>query len=450
MNKAPLSRRDFLRLSSVSVAGATLVACAVAQPGAAPAGGTGSESAPAAAATEVRFATDWVEGARGATMDAAMEMFAEQYSDIQVTLEPIGGDYFDRLLIQFSGGTVADAILFEGVLGIEFINEGLIADLAPTLEAMAIDESKWRPGVVHIFKQEDKVYAIPYQLTPAVWIYNKTMFEENGVPLPDETWDWDMVREAAQQLTSAPDTYGVWSRVDMFHQYGTMGLTNSEQHWVTEDLTHSNWDQPGFADAVRWNIENIQELQISPPPAEVEGLLTAGISNLFATGKVGIYNANAGAIGSLMGQVGDRFEWDLMPVPKAPLTGAVGGIWNDQPHVVTSNAIDRDVLDEATQLVVFLASDDVQSIIAQDRGSTPTVQAIQESEVYLSPPPDSMQVVVDELPNMVGPFYFPNWLEWFRTANKEFELGLIGERSVDETIEAMVTECNKILANIEA
>jgi hypothetical protein len=34
--------------------------------------------------------------------------------------------------------------------------------------------------------------------------------------------------------------------------------------------------------------------------------------------------------------------------------------------------------------------------------------------------------------------------------NKEFELGLIGERDADATIEAMVTEGDKILASIEA
>ncbi|HRW08828.1 MAG TPA: extracellular solute-binding protein [Caldilineaceae bacterium] len=448
MKQQKLSRRELLRITGISATGVLLAACVTPQ-GAAPATG-GEGAAPDAAGTEVRFATDWVEGARGATMDAAMEMFAEQNPDIHVTLEPIGGDYFDRLLIQFSGGTVADAILFEGVLGLEFIKEGLIIDISATLDALGVDQSKWRPGVVHIFKQENKVYAVPFQLTPAIWVYNKTLFEQAGAPLPDDSWDWDMVLEVAQQLTSAPDAYGLWTRVDMFHQYGSAGLSNSDIHWVTEDLTKTNWDEPGFAQAIRWNIESVQLHKVSPPPAEVEGLLTAGISNLFATGKVAMNRVNAGAIGSLKDQVGDRFEWDVMPTPKAPLTGKGGGLWNDQPHVVTSNARDRGVLEEAAQLVVFLAGDDVQSIIARDRGSVPTVQSIQESEAYLSPPPASMPIVLDELAQEVGPFYFPNWLEWYRTANKEFELGLIGERDVDATIEAMVTECNKVLANIEA
>jgi multiple sugar transport system substrate-binding protein len=442
-----LTRREFVRLAGLSVAGATLAACVA--PTAAPAASTGSggASAPAAETTEVRFATDWVEGARGATIDAAMKRFPELHPDIKVTLEPIGGDYFDRLQIQFSGGTVADVILFEGVLALEYIKEGLIADLAPSLESLNVDQTKWRPGPVDIFLQEGKVYALPFQLTPAIWVYNKTMFQDKGVAEPDDTWDWADALEAAKALTDAPNTYGFWARVDMNHGYGSMGLTNSNSHWVNDDLTHTMFDDPGFADAIRWIIGTVQTDKVSPLPAEVEGLLTAGVSNLFAAGKIGMNPVNAGSVGSFTRDVGDRFEWDIMPTPKGPLTGRGGGLWNDQPHVVTSGAIDRNVLAQSVDLVLYLAGDEVQENIAKDRGSCPTVASIQESDTYMAPPPNNMHIIIDELKQEVGPKYFPRFLEWFNAVNKEFELGLIGERDADATIEAMVTEGDKILAS---
>jgi multiple sugar transport system substrate-binding protein len=446
MSRNQLTRREFVKLAGLGMAGATLAACAA--PVASPAPSGSGDSAPAAETTEVRFATDWVEGARGATIETALQRFPELHPEINVVLEPIGGDYFDRLQIQFSGGTVADVILFEGVLALEYINEGLIADLAPTLESLNIDFSKWRPGPVDIFLQEGKIYALPFQLTPAVWLYNKTLFQEKGVPEPDDTWDWDDALEAAIALTDAPNTYGFWARVDMNHGYGTMGLTNSDVHWVNDDLTHTNFDDPGFAQAIRWIIAAVHEHKVAPLPAEVEGLLTTGVTNLFATGKIGMNPINAGSVGTFLRTVGDRFEWDVMPTPKGPLTGRGGGLWNDQPHVVTSNAIERGVLAQATELMLYLSGDEVQTNIAKDRGSCPTVAAIQESETYLSAPPNNMHVVVDELKNQVGPKYFPRFLEWFNAVNKEFELGLIGERDADATIEAMVVEGDKILASI--
>jgi hypothetical protein len=64
----------------------------------------------------------------------------------------------------------------------------------------------------------------------------------------------------------------------------------------------------------------------------------------------------------------------------------------------------------------------------------------------MAPPPASMKIVIDELKLMKGPLYFNNFLEWWNTVNKEYERGLIGERSVDDTIKAMVSEGDKILA----
>lgn len=473
-SRTRVSRRVFLGGTFVVSAGALIAACAsgptptpttapskpaqqapTAAAGAKPT--AAAQPTPAATAkpaskapTEVRFATDWVEGARGETIKAALPEFEKQNPDIKVKLEPIGGDYFDRLQVQFAGGTVADVILFEGVLGAEYIKEGLIADLTDTLRAQNTDQTKWRPGAPEIFKQGGKVYAIPFQLTPAVWFYNKTLFNKMGAPEPDGTWNWDKTLEVAKQLTKPPESYGIWMTVDMFHRYGAMGLQNSDHHWVTPDFKKTLFGEPGFADAIKWTIETVQVHKVAPPPAEVEGLLTAGISNLFATGKVGMAPGNAGGVGSYLRNIGDRFEWDLMPTPKAPLTHRGGGMWNDQPHVVTSNAQKRGVLEQATRLVTFLSSDDVQQIIARDRGSCPTTKAIQESDDYMKPPPASMKVVVDELQEQKGPLFFPNFLEWFNTVNKEYELGLIGERSVDETIKAMVTEGDKVLAKIQS
>ena len=410
---------------------------AAATPAAAPVGKTG---------VEVRFATDWTEGARGQTINSALPLFEKQNPDIKIKLEPIGGDYFDRLQVQFAGGTVADAILFEGVLAPEYIKEGLIADLSDTLKAQKIDESKWRPGVPEVFKQGGKVYAVPFQLTPIVWFYNKTLFQKMGAPTPDGTWDWAKTLEVAKQLTKPPESYGLWIRSDMFHQWGAMGLQNSNHHWTTPDATKTLIGEADFAEAIRWNIEAVHQHKVSPAPAETQGLLTAGVTNLFATGKIGMAAFNAGSIGSFRGSIADRFEWDLMPTPKAPGTKQGGGLWNDQPHVVTSNAQKRGVLDQATRLVVYLSSDEVQQIIAKDRGSTPTVKAIQESEAYLSPPPASMKGVIEELKIQKGPLFFTNFLEWFNVLNKEYERGLIGERSIEDTIKTMVAEGDKILA----
>lgn len=410
---------------------------------------TSVADAPASGQTEVRFATDWTEGIRGKTLEAAIPMFEEANPTLKIKLEPIGGDYFDKLQIQFAGGTVADIILFEGVLAPDYIAEGLIADIEPTLQDLGIDQARWRPGVPSAFLTEGKVYAIPFQFTPYVWYYNKTLFEKNGVDVPDGTWDWTKTREVAKQLTKPGESYGQWVLNDMFSQWASLALANGEEHWTTPDAKKTLVGEPSWVDAIRYTIEAVQVDKVAPAPDEQQGLLTGGITNLFATGKIGMVSLNAGSIGGFKEIIGDRFEWDVMPAPKAPRTGKAGGMWNDQPHVVTNGAQERDVVKQATQFVVFLSGDEVQGLIARDRGSTPTVAALQESEAYLSPPPAGMQIVVDELKTQEGPLFFPRFLEWYNTVNKEYERGFLGERSVEDTIAAMVAEGDKILAENE-
>ncbi|MBV7328306.1 extracellular solute-binding protein [Chloroflexi bacterium TSY] len=309
-----LSRRGFLNLSGASVASVAFVACRRFWSGSDPS----DDGTPELDGVEVRFATDWVEGARGATMDAALDIWSDQNPEVAISLESIDGDYFENLQRQFSSETIADVILFEGVLGAEFIDEGLIADLSPTLDALGIDFATWRPGPVDIFLQSGKVYAIPFQLTPALWFYNKTLFEEKGVALPDGTWDWTQTLEGAKQLTDAPHTYGMWTDVDMFHQYGALGLANSDHHWVNENYTETLIGEEDFAASIRWFISTVQEHHVSPLLSEEDDLLTDDASNLFATGKIGMTTGNAGSIGAYIQDIGDRFEWDVMPTPKGP------------------------------------------------------------------------------------------------------------------------------------
>lgn len=433
-----LSRRSFLASTAGAAAGVALAGC----------GGdddSGGGSAGGSGKSEVRFATDWTSGARGETMKAALASFEKANPDISVKLEPIGGDYFDKLQVQFSGGTVADVILFEGVLAPEYIEAGLIADLASTVKDLGVDESAWYPDVPEIFKQDGKRYAVPFQLTQSVWYYNKTLFKKKKVDLPDDTWTWADVVEAGKKITEPPDIFGITPINDIVNMLAGLGLANGDSHWVSEDASETMFGDDGWAEAITWAIGLIQSEKIAPEISATEALQRSGVTNLFATGNFGMHLFNSGMVGTNFLDVGDRFEWDLMPTPLAPATGRAGGLWNDQANVVTNLAEERGVHEQATKLVLHLSSEEVQKQIAEDRGSTPTIQTVQNSDSYLSAPPQSMQVVLDNLEIAQGPLYFTGFLNWFQAVVKQYERGLTGDLNPDDTVKAMVDEGNKLL-----
>ncbi|MCA5011083.1 extracellular solute-binding protein, partial [Clostridioides difficile] len=76
--------------------------------------------------------------------------------------------------------------------------------------------------IVQIYNWEGtKQYAVPKDIdTIALW-YNKTMFDEAGIPYPDKDWTWDDYAEAAKKLTKADGS-----------QYGfALRPTNDQAGW---------------------------------------------------------------------------------------------------------------------------------------------------------------------------------------------------------------------------
>jgi ABC-type glycerol-3-phosphate transport system substrate-binding protein len=126
---------------------------------------------------------------------------------------------------------------------------------------------------------------------------------------------------------------------------------------------------------------------------------------------------NTGSIGSSAAgyarTLADRFDWDLMPQPRAPRTGKSRTTFNQQPHAITVKQTGSAARPEgAFTFITFLADKDVQSIIAELRGSTPTLRQLVATAPYTNAPPPSMSLVNSLVESMDSNRYFPGYLEW--------------------------------------
>lgn len=77
----------------------------------------------------------------------------------------------------------------------------MLLDLTDRIkESKKLEMDKFPKDIVQIYNWEGtKQYAVPKDIdTIALW-YNKTMFDEAGVPYPDKDWTWDDYAEAAKK-----------------------------------------------------------------------------------------------------------------------------------------------------------------------------------------------------------------------------------------------------------
>ncbi len=213
--KKAMTRRDFLRASSFSVAGLALAACAVpaAAPAAAPA--AGGESAPAAEKVQVRFHAR-IGQQEDTLYDMQMPKFMEENPGIEIVKESFPGEeYTAKVSTMLAGNTLGDSVW--SALGGATINfmwaQNIVAPLGDLVASNNVDLSQWYEGCIKAITVEGNLLGLPFKSHPglAVTYYNETAFEAAGLELPKAGWTQAQQIEMATALTkrdATPPMYG--------------------------------------------------------------------------------------------------------------------------------------------------------------------------------------------------------------------------------------------------
>src|SRR5699024_2187163 len=62
-------------------------------------------------------------------------------------------------------------------------------------------------------------YTLPFELSPTMMFVNRTLLNEEGIPMPENNWTWDDFYEICRQALKDTDGDGE------FDQYGCYGFT---------------------------------------------------------------------------------------------------------------------------------------------------------------------------------------------------------------------------------
>lgn len=185
-----ISRRRFLQVSGMGVAGALIASCTAAAPSA-PAASSSGASAPATEMAELTWWHQW----GGTGMDALTlveEAFNEQSDDVKVVRTQVS-EMHDKLLTSIAGGTPPDL----GVCCVSYAElfvRGTFEPLNDLIEASSvIDPAEFVPGLFESMTWQGSTYGVPaFENGPRYgFIYNNAILAEAGLDgaSPPETWD---------------------------------------------------------------------------------------------------------------------------------------------------------------------------------------------------------------------------------------------------------------------
>jgi ABC-type glycerol-3-phosphate transport system substrate-binding protein len=278
-----------------------------------------------------------------------LPIFGEQYPHITVNLLPMQtqGDF---ARIEERGTDVIE--LYPGGLHSAYQGDVLLALNSVIEQDLEFDLADFYPSGLELATVEGEIWGIPSGIECGVMVYNKDLFDQHGVPYPQNGWTWDDFVEVGQALTDPQTgTYGFApQRLDpMYYEwvpYLIDPLYFVYQHGgrVFDDWknpTRTTYDDPLTVEAVEWYAKLIHERGVAPPLLKARKAFSGDSRGWvgFTYGKAGMMIA--GPSDRFPGPGGKAVRRGVVALPRGQQTAtfcvaSVHSIWAETEHLEAS------------------------------------------------------------------------------------------------------------------
>ena len=313
------------------------------------------------------------------------EAFMAQNPDIEVVVEVASGNYTEGVQVRVAAGVPVN-VLDSTHSFMVFSIQNMLEDLRPHLERDKVHiPSSVLPFALDVLGHGSSILGIPSQVFLVGTIYNRTLFEEAGLPTPTELgddWSWRWLREEARKLTrdrngdGEADQYAVtfsptFVRMDPFvHQAG--GLFYDRYLHPTESRFNT--------EPVRVGLEFLVDLRQS-------GVATStGAQQFFADRRAAVDLTGTPNYLTFARESLDRFEATTQPLGPVNRGGAT---YFGPYHILAAGSVEEAAA--AYKWVRFLALDaESQVKMMEATGRLPAyLPVLQDFPSYLSSYPEA-------------------------------------------------------------
>ena len=268
--------------------------------------GAGAVAAAAAAGTSLAFATSgvaaqektqirlgtWAAVEEANELQIVLDAVNAEATDFEIVSEPQPSDYYTKLQTTIAGGTAPDLFWLSQEFVAGYASLGAAMDISDRLEAdeaPAADLSDYFAPILNTAQYDGKTYGLPWISQPVMLYYNPALLEAAGAGEPDETWDWDMFKQAAEAATdAAAGVYGTsfnsWPPTAMF-------IWQAGGDIISEDLSSCPIDTPEAIAGANFYTEVIYNEKYAAPETAIT---EQGFGEMVKAGKVAMFFGGAG------------------------------------------------------------------------------------------------------------------------------------------------------------
>jgi multiple sugar transport system permease protein len=398
--------------------------------------------------------TDWADLDEMPLDRRAIAEFKRLYPHIDVLYEPSPGrQYEEKILTALAADEPPDVFLLDSKLIPTFTNKRILLDLAPYIQQLGIDTAQWFPNALQIARRGPSLFAFPKGFTPLMLFYNKTLFDQAGIPFPRQDWSWDDYLSIARKLTRDMDGDGT------IDQFGA-AFSNYFYFWIawvwtaggdvvdpTGQRATGTLNSRTTESALEFLLDLPKRHGVAPNAGSWVQSEKTGINvQLFMNGKIAMILDGHWRLPRFLRQIeAGKLNLGVAPLPRYPGSGRVNVMYESGWSVPVNSKHPK----EAVMLAAFMAGEAANRLRAARRLEIPSVRSVAE-ELVAQDTLGLERAFVDEVPFCRQPWGSVierfSEIEW--TLQDAVDEVLIGNRPMHETMTTYAARVDRQLAAI--
>jgi len=272
---------------------------------------------------------------------AIIQEFAERYQalnpDVTITLNVVGFDVIrEQLPIQLEAGSGPDMAFVVNLGGLN----PFYLDMTPYVDAPAWEAAYGSVLPWYRAGKPDGIFGFHTEMTVTGPYVNLTMFEEAGIELPAPGATWDDWAEATQAVMDGVGSYAGMVMDRSGHRMAGPAMSYGAKYFDADGKLMIDDGFKQFSQKMLdWHTSGLMPADIWPA---VSGSKYANGNEMFFSQDVPFYMSGSWNAANVLNNVGDKFDWQVVPVPCGPAgcgvmpggTGLVGFKGTDAPEAV--------------------------------------------------------------------------------------------------------------------
>ncbi|MGK9236438.1 extracellular solute-binding protein [Inquilinus limosus] len=272
---------------------------------------------------------------------ATLKAYTDRNPGVEIVPEFTNfGAFTDKLATEAAGGNAPDMFSVNVDLLGEYARRGVLTPLNPWIPK-PLDLSDYVDGAIKAGTLKGELFAVPNDcIAPAITL-KPAVFEETGVPLPDQMWTWEQMAETAVAISKekGPRFWGLedaganYIPCDIFMRSRGKSMFTPERQFGFDREDMAEW----FAYWARLRDAG------GVPPGEIQALATGDDLALtgLISGRAAMFPSLTDNFAGLQALTEDPLELHMLPngFQGGTLTqhhytyaGNSTGLWSKSPH----------------------------------------------------------------------------------------------------------------------